>query len=112
MSAAGVGIHKVDLAPGVESTMLHTHAGEAEWIYILSGSAVCVLGWAGEVEEHEVRTGDFIGACVRERSREERAHAGAQACPPAHRIAPTRTSSAPAQRAHRTSSAGTDAQST
>ncbi|WOO78045.1 uncharacterized protein LOC62_01G001598 [Vanrija pseudolonga] len=61
MQDVGVGIHKVDLAPGVESTMLHSHAAEAEWIYVLAGSAVCVLGWGGEVEEHEVKAGDFIG---------------------------------------------------
>ncbi|KAL1408052.1 hypothetical protein Q8F55_004849 [Vanrija albida] len=61
MQATGMGVHKVDLAPGVESTVLHAHAGESEWVYVLSGAATLVLAFAGEVEERAVAPGDFIG---------------------------------------------------
>lgn len=76
MSESGFGVHKVRLEPGRQSTMLHSHLAESEWMYMLKGSATLVLGkpvvadesdlrppFGGEVveERRDVTQGDFIG---------------------------------------------------
>ncbi|RSH79223.1 uncharacterized protein EHS24_001262 [Apiotrichum porosum] len=76
MDATGMGIHRVVLPAGRESTVLHSHLAESEWIYILAGSGTLVLArpaghrsddlrppQAGAVliEEVPVKTGDFAG---------------------------------------------------
>lgn len=76
MSESGQAVHKVRLEPGRESTILHSHLAESEWLYILQGSAVLRLArpvvadegdirppFGGELieENREVSAGDFIG---------------------------------------------------
>ncbi|TXT09541.1 uncharacterized protein COLE_03475 [Cutaneotrichosporon oleaginosum] len=61
----GMGIHKVSLAPHTESTVLHSHVGESEWLYILSGSATLRLARSvGDVED--LRPGPEGGVHVEE----------------------------------------------
>ncbi|WRT66723.1 uncharacterized protein IL334_003686 [Kwoniella shivajii] len=43
MANTGVAVHKSKLEPGAESTAIHYHLSNTEWIYILSGSAVVQL---------------------------------------------------------------------
>ncbi|WVQ84250.1 hypothetical protein IAT38_006402 [Cryptococcus sp. DSM 104549] len=77
-------IHRVRLDPDVESTKIHYHLNEPEWIYITSGTGVLLLIDASssfiiatrataaassplptvpayEIEEKPVAAGDFIG---------------------------------------------------
>lgn len=76
MESTGMGIHRVILPAGRESTILHSHLGESEWIYILSGRGTLVLARpAASVaydlrpaplglvleETAEVKAGDFAG---------------------------------------------------
>ena len=51
------GVNLARMAPGRESFVLHAHATEEEWIYILSGRGTAVIGEA----EVEVGSGDFMG---------------------------------------------------
>ena len=52
-----LGIHLTRVPPGKESFVYHTHAGEEEFIYILSGRGIAEIG----DEEFEVKAGDFMG---------------------------------------------------
>ncbi|WVQ65457.1 uncharacterized protein L199_003633 [Kwoniella botswanensis] len=85
MANTGVAVHKSSIGPGMESTAIHYHLSNTEWIYILSGSAILQLVDAslpilnpfqpassgpedgeGERKEHQVEEvpvsqGDFIG---------------------------------------------------
>ncbi|WWC96422.1 hypothetical protein V866_003290 [Kwoniella sp. B9012] len=54
MANTGVAVHKSSIGPGMESTAIHYHLSNTEWIYILSGSAILQL-----VQRTE--RGDFIG---------------------------------------------------
>ncbi|KAI9094120.1 RmlC-like cupin domain-containing protein [Phlyctochytrium arcticum] len=71
-----LGVHLSRLKPGSESSELHWHSGDEEWIYILSGHGKTILtkrdadrgvGWQGrtadevEIEELDVGPGDFMG---------------------------------------------------
>lgn len=51
------GVNLVQLPPGKESFVYHSHEGEEEWVYILSGRGVAEIGDA----EYEVGAGDFMG---------------------------------------------------
>jgi uncharacterized cupin superfamily protein len=52
-----LGVHLVRVEPGHASTEHHTHRGEEEFIYIVSGRGVAEIG-----DEHcEVKAGDFMG---------------------------------------------------
>ncbi|KAJ3189932.1 hypothetical protein HDU85_000219 [Gaertneriomyces sp. JEL0708] len=73
--AAGLtnlGIHHVRLAPNTESTVLHRHMHDEEWIYILSGRGVALIEkerpddkyegqYDVEVEEIPIGPNDFLG---------------------------------------------------
>ncbi|EJT51165.1 hypothetical protein A1Q1_07629 [Trichosporon asahii var. asahii CBS 2479] len=76
MSESGLAVHKVRLEPGRESTVLHSHLAESEWLYILQGTATLrlarpVVADEGDIrppfgaelieENREVSAGDFIG---------------------------------------------------
>src|SRR6266516_12718 len=52
-----IGIHLTRVPPGKESFVYHTHVGEEEFIYILSGRGIAEIG----DKEFEVKTGDFMG---------------------------------------------------
>ena len=52
-----IGVHLVRLEKGHESTQLHFHHCDEEFIYILSGSGVAELG----DREYQVSAGDFMG---------------------------------------------------
>ncbi len=52
-----LGIHLTRVPPGKESFVFHTHVGEEEFIYILSGRGVAEMGDG----EFEVKAGDFMG---------------------------------------------------
>jgi uncharacterized cupin superfamily protein len=52
-----LGVHLVRLTPGRESTEYHFHHQDEEWIYILSGRGMTVIG----DEETAVGPGDFMG---------------------------------------------------
>ncbi|MGC3965091.1 MAG: cupin domain-containing protein [Rhodocyclaceae bacterium] len=52
-----VGVHHVRVAPGVTLTEKHTHLYCDEFIYVLEGEGVVVLG----DDSHAVSAGDFIG---------------------------------------------------
>lgn len=43
MEETGVAVHRVRLAAGRESTVLHSHLASSEWIYILKGEVTLVL---------------------------------------------------------------------
>ncbi|WWD05192.1 hypothetical protein V865_003265 [Kwoniella europaea PYCC6329] len=43
MANTGVAVHKSSIGPGMESTAIHYHLSNTEWIYILSGSAILQL---------------------------------------------------------------------
>jgi uncharacterized cupin superfamily protein len=49
-------VNLAHIPPGKESFVYHSHEGEEEWIYILSGRAVAEIDGA----EHEVGPGDFM----------------------------------------------------
>ncbi|KAK6907874.1 hypothetical protein I203_101875 [Kwoniella mangroviensis CBS 8507] len=85
----GLGVHKVRLPPNGESTEIHYHLQDSEWLYVLSGTGILLLQDAsgsfdtsddsknnrligrvtaksGEssqsrVEEHQIASGDFMG---------------------------------------------------
>lgn len=77
----GLGVHFVRLDPGKESTVVHYHLHDSEYLYILSGSASLLLVDASlpdltstpsapasgpmrtdyPVEERPLRPGDFVG---------------------------------------------------
>ncbi len=52
-----IGIHLVRLPPGRESTELHYHDSDEEFLYILSGRGIAEIG----DERFEVGPGDFMG---------------------------------------------------
>jgi uncharacterized cupin superfamily protein len=52
-----IGIHLVRVAPGDESTELHTHYCDEEFLYILAGRGIARIG----TREYEVGPGDFMG---------------------------------------------------
>ncbi|MBX3705887.1 MAG: cupin domain-containing protein [Pseudomonadales bacterium] len=54
---AGIGLHRIRLAPGSESTQHHWHDADEEFIYILAGRAIACIG----TERFEVGPGDFMG---------------------------------------------------
>jgi uncharacterized cupin superfamily protein len=51
------GVNLAHIPPGKESFVYHSHEGEEEWIYILSGRGMAEIDGA----EHEVGPGDFMG---------------------------------------------------
>lgn len=51
------GINLTELAPGAVSALLHHHAKQEEFIYILQGTPTLVLG----EEEHLLKPGDCMG---------------------------------------------------
>ena len=53
----GFGFHLVEIAPGYESTEHHCHQFEDECVYVLSGTAIAIIG----DQEHQIAAGDFIG---------------------------------------------------
>ncbi|GMK57658.1 hypothetical protein CspeluHIS016_0404920 [Cutaneotrichosporon spelunceum] len=56
-----MGIHKVRLAPNTESTVLHSHLAESEWIYVLSGCVTLRLARsAGDAEDLHPSPADFV----------------------------------------------------
>nr|XP_019045217.1 hypothetical protein I302_05605 [Kwoniella bestiolae CBS 10118]OCF24147.1 hypothetical protein I302_05605 [Kwoniella bestiolae CBS 10118] len=85
----GLGVHKVRIPPEGESTEIHYHLNDSEWLYVLSGSGVLLLldsetsfdtsedpknnriigrvtGASGQpssrqITQHEVAEGDFMG---------------------------------------------------
>lgn len=52
-----VGVNRVRVPGGKESFVYHSHYGEEEWIYILSGRGIAEI----DGEEYEVAAGDFMG---------------------------------------------------
>lgn len=52
-----LGIHLTRVPPGKESFVYHTHGGEEEFVYVLSGRGIAEIG----DEEFEVKAGDFMG---------------------------------------------------
>jgi uncharacterized cupin superfamily protein len=54
---ANFGVNLTELAPGTASALLHHHAEQDEFIYVLEGSPTLVLGSA----EHPLRAGDCMG---------------------------------------------------
>lgn len=52
-----LGVYLVRVEPGRDSTQFHYHHQEEEFIYILSGLGIAVIGEA----EYEVGPGDFMG---------------------------------------------------
>lgn len=55
LARAAVNLFRVP--PGKDSFAYHAHAGEEEWVYVLSGRAIAEIDGA----EHEVGPGDFMG---------------------------------------------------
>ena len=53
----GFGFHIIEVAPGRETTEHHVHHHEDECIFVLSGTAIAIIG----EEEHPIGPGDFIG---------------------------------------------------
>lgn len=88
MLNTGYAVHRVELGPGKESTVLHSHLAESEWVYILDGEATLLLARShgdledlrpvseGHVEYSEVqlKAGDFAGFAAGN-PRERYAHA-------------------------------------
>ena len=52
-----VGVSLIRLPPGKESFVQHVHYTEEEWMYVLSGTGVALLG----DEQLEIGPGDFLG---------------------------------------------------
>ena len=52
-----IGVHFIRVPPGQESFVYHSHHGEEEFIYILSGRGIAEI----DGQEHEVGAGDFMG---------------------------------------------------
>ncbi|WVQ65458.1 uncharacterized protein L199_003634 [Kwoniella botswanensis] len=85
----GLGVHKVRIPPNGESTEIHYHLQDSEWLYVLSGTGILLLQDASEsfdtsddsknnrligrvtakssessqsrVKEHQIASGDFMG---------------------------------------------------
>ena len=53
----GIGLHIIEIQPGLESTELHAHHHEEECVFVLEGEAQATIGEATRT----VRAGDFIG---------------------------------------------------
>ena len=51
------GVNWIRIPPGKESFVYHSHYGEEEWIYILSGRGLAEI----DGEKFEVSAGDFMG---------------------------------------------------
>ena len=51
-----IGVHLMRIPPGKEAFVYHSHHGEEEFVYILSGRGVAEIDGA----EHEVGPGDFM----------------------------------------------------
>ncbi|MEO2175938.1 MAG: cupin domain-containing protein, partial [bacterium] len=51
-----IGVHLVRLETGFESTQFHFHHNDEEFLYILSGKGIAVIG----DEEYEIAVGDFM----------------------------------------------------
>jgi uncharacterized cupin superfamily protein len=51
------GVNFIQVPPGRESYVYHSHRHEEEWIYVLSGRAIALI----DDVEYEVAAGDFIG---------------------------------------------------
>ena len=52
-----IGVHLFLIPPGKESFVYHSHQGEEEFVYILSGRGIAEIG----DQTYEVAAGDFIG---------------------------------------------------
>jgi uncharacterized cupin superfamily protein len=52
-----LGVAQLRIPPGKESFILHTHACEEEWMYVLSGRGKVQI----DSEVYEVGPGDFVG---------------------------------------------------
>jgi uncharacterized cupin superfamily protein len=52
-----IGVHLIRVPPGKESFAYHSHHGEEEFLYILSGRGIAEI----DGQEHEVSAGDFMG---------------------------------------------------
>jgi len=52
-----IGVHLVRVPPGKESLVYHSHQGEEEFFYVLSGRGIAEI----DGQEHEVGAGDFMG---------------------------------------------------
>ena len=52
-----IGVHALRIPPGKESFEYHSHLGEEEWMYVLSGRGVIEIDGV----EHELGPGDFVG---------------------------------------------------
>jgi uncharacterized cupin superfamily protein len=52
-----VGVHLVRVQPGAETSVLHYHYHEEEFLYVLSGKGIAEIG----EQEYEVGPGDFMG---------------------------------------------------
>jgi uncharacterized cupin superfamily protein len=52
-----IGVGLIRIPPGKESFVYHSHEGEEEFLYILSGRGIAEIG----EEEFEVGPGDFMG---------------------------------------------------
>jgi uncharacterized cupin superfamily protein len=52
-----IGVNRARIPGGKESFIYHSHYGEEEWIYIISGRGVAEI----DGEEYEVAAGDFMG---------------------------------------------------
>lgn len=53
---SGLGIHLIEVQPGMESTEYHMHYYEDECTYVLSGSGTVTIG----DQDYEIAAGDFI----------------------------------------------------
>jgi uncharacterized cupin superfamily protein len=51
------GVNFIQVPPGRESYVYHSHRHEEEWIYVLSGRAIALI----DDVEYDVAAGDFIG---------------------------------------------------
>ncbi|HLL83585.1 MAG TPA: cupin domain-containing protein, partial [Longimicrobium sp.] len=52
-----LGVAQLRIPPGKESFILHTHACEEEWLYVLSGRARVQL----DDDFYDIGPGDFVG---------------------------------------------------
>ena len=52
-----LGVNLLRIPPGKESFVPHVHYGEEEWMYVVSGSGVALVGG----ETLEIGRGDFLG---------------------------------------------------
>ena len=52
-----IGVHRVRLKQGDDSTEYHFHHQDEEWVYILSGSGIAEIGG----KKYKIGAGDFMG---------------------------------------------------